>query len=96
MIIKIEDAPAVKHIKIDIDFTGDGEAKTTIVQETETISDTSNTKIAPASSTLVPRDTSLNLDEDFTQESEEEVQMPVIVEEEREAKVASEMNDMEI
>lgn len=94
MIIKIEDAPAVKHIKIDIDFTGDGEAVTTIVKDerTETSTQIPETKTPGLGS----RDTSLNLDEDFTQAEEEEVQMPVIEEEEREVKIASEMNDMEI
>ena len=85
MIIKIEDAPAVKHITIDIDFTGEGESITVTKGEASEIP---NFK-------LPSRDDSLDLDEDFSQSEEEVIIKPDIGGEEREVKVSEEMQNAE-
>ena len=89
MIIRIEDAPAVKHLTIDIDFTGD-DTQTTIIQDGIQKSENTSDKKS------LFQETALNLDEDFTQEIDEEVQKPDITVEERAPKVSQEMNDMEL
>ncbi len=83
MIITIEDAPAVKHITIDIDFDETGEACTTVVKEE---------KLSPNPQ----RDTALNLTEEFERSKEEVVQKPEIVTPERATKVVEEMQNLEI
>ena len=83
MEIIINNAPEVKHIKIDIDFTGDGPSTTVTETKTEDKLETI-------------RDVSLNLTEDFTPTNEEVVEKPEIDLTEREVKVAQDMQDMEI
>ena len=89
MIIKIEDAPHIKNISINIDFTDDGEA--VVVQ-------TDNTTVQEAKSNPLEqvRKDSLDLDADFEQNVEEEIPIPEILEEERPIKVSDDMQDFEI
>ena len=87
MIIKIEDAPAVKHITIDIDFTGDG--KTTIVKDGVNVG--GDKQYVPSY-----KDEALDLDADFQQATEDVVQKPDITEkEERTVNVSEEMQNAE-
>ena len=82
MIIKIEDAPNIKNIKIDISFDEDGNVTQTINTMNEP---KQNHKLA---------DVDLDLDEDYNV-SEEIVQKPVIPDIEREVNVSSDMVDAE-
>lgn len=95
MIIKIEDAPAVRHITIDIDFGEDG--ATTVVKQTNV--DRNITQSHPESSeddkkmfTGIP----LDLDEDFTHDVGEVITKPEIDLGEREVKVSADMAGLEI
>jgi len=80
MIIKIEDAPNIKHVKIDINFDEEGEA--TIVSEPS--------KPKQKEKIEVP----LNLDEDFDI-SKEVVEKPTIPDAHRDVNVSADMKNAE-
>lgn len=90
MIIKIEDAPAVKHITIDIDFTGDG--ATTVIQDGVSVGQGGT----GTTNSLIKRDDTLNLNEDFGHKEEEVVSKPEINIGNRAVKVSEDMQNMEI
>ncbi|MCK5537121.1 MAG: hypothetical protein KAI79_09850 [Bacteroidales bacterium] len=99
MTITIEDAPAVRHITIDIDFDGD-ETTTTIQQDTRTDEEkypyTHGKKGVPDAMTTTPikkpqTDIELDLDTDFKQQTTEIIEKPVIEEVERDASISTDM-----
>jgi len=89
MIIKIEDAPNIKHIKIDINFEDDN---------TE-INITNDMKpIKPLEKTEYPsimEDIALDTDETYNI-SNETVEKPAIPDIERKAKVSEDMENLEL
>jgi hypothetical protein len=92
MIIRIEDAPGIKHISIDINFEGDDEP--VIVQ---TSSKNSKPKQTPSydNKSETPKDEEpLDLNTSF-EVNTEIVERPVIPEVERDVKVSSEMVNAE-
>lgn len=97
MIIKIEDAPSIKHIKIDIDFD-DGEPSVRINQDTNSTSST--TFADPTSQKDTPKKSimdDIKLDTSETYEvSNEVIEKPEIPEHDREVKVASDMESLEL
>ena len=100
MIIKIEDAPSIKHIKIDIDFD-DGEPSVRINQDTNGISSINSPAFAdPTSQKDTPKKSIMDdvkLDTNETYEiSNEVIEKPEIPEHDREVKVASDMESLEL
>lgn len=91
MIIRIEDAPKIKRISIDISFEDDGTNTTTIINQP--IQNTQNSKKDEYS---FDKDIALDLDNDFGSITRDVVVPPNINVGERQPKVASEMQDMEI
>lgn len=84
MIIKIEDAPGIKHISIDINFEDNGEV---VVKTNDTGTDTRQENKKPKSKLI---DVPLDLDEKFDI-SAEVVTKPEIPEIVREVKVSDDM-----
>jgi hypothetical protein len=88
MIIKIEDAPNIKHIKIDINF--DDDAPNVSIDTEKLESETLLTPRSPKTSIL--DDIALDTDADFSV-SEEVVEKPEIPDTDREVKVSDDMVD---
>ena len=86
MIIKIEDAPNIKNLKIDINFE-DSDSPITISSTTE---NSQNIEFP----SKPKEDIALNLDEDFNI-SEEVVEKPEIPDIDRDVKVSDEMINAE-
>ena len=95
MTITIEDAPAVKHITIDIDFSA---GNTTITKDGVDINTGIDTTIESTVPSTIPsyKDEALNLDEDYTQSEEEVVLKPEIIHEDRTPKVSDDMQNLEL
>jgi len=95
VIIKIEDAPHIKHIKIDINFDEDDTPSIKI--DNSSTSNTSNTlstqDVSKSKSSLID-DIPLNTDEDFNVQ-QEIVEKPEIPDVERDVKVSNDMENLE-
>ena len=87
MIIKIEDAPNIKHIKIDINFDEDGEA--TIVS-----TPSKKSKLSEDDNPLNLADVPLNLADDFSV-NKEIVEKPMIPDTDRNISVSEDMKNAE-
>jgi len=85
MIIRIEDAPNIKNIKIDINFDG--------VDGTVSVSGTTDQNI-PDTSTPED-DILLNIDESYPEETKETVEIPTVPDTNREVKVSEDMINAE-
>jgi hypothetical protein len=100
MIIRIEDAPNIKHIKIDINFDDDGKVTPNVDINTVT-RDSSGTPGTPGTPEKINAhkksmmdDVALDMDETF-EVSNEVVEKPVIPETIREVKVSEDMENLE-
>jgi len=96
MIIKIEDAPSIKHIKIDIDFD-DGEPSVSINKDTNntTFSEPTTHSTPITQKKSIMDDIKLDMDETF-EVPEEIIEKPEIPDHDRDVKVASDMESLEI
>lgn len=103
MIIKIEDAPHIKHIKIDINFDDDDTPNVNIKKTSEFPKNDTISNLASISgndyttSHYENKDTdiALNTDESFDI-SDEVVKKPEIPDTIREAKVSTDMENLEL
>jgi len=90
MIIRIEDAPNIKNIKIDINFDDvDGISVSSTTNTTSTPSTPSTEVNNPEDDIL------LNIDESYPEETKEVVEIPVVPDTNREVKVSEDMVNAE-
>lgn len=98
MIIKIEDAPNIKHIKIDINFDDESDTPTINVVNSNNSNNVNTSEFFNKSSQekKYTDDIDLDIDGDMSNEDAEKVTIPDIPEVQREANVANDMKDLEI
>ena len=92
MIIKIEDAPSIKNIKIDISFDEDGISNTITKIDS---SDSPESPENPKPNKLADIDLDLDDNFDVSDVSNEVIEIPKIPDVERDISISSEMKDAE-
>ena len=94
MIIRIEDAPNIKHISIDINFDDDEPSVKIDTEKSPEIGNPTRNSDAPKKSMM--DDIKLDMDETYDTADEEIIAKPEIPEHDRVVKVAEDMESLEL